>query len=313
MLLPALIVCLTTAMVSTHGETTPVADPPLTFERTIIDLGPVSDDQPIRQPFKFVYTGARMSALHFNHCHFCPEPESDRPRYEPGQSGLVILQLDTQGKYGEIQTTADVSIPGEADSNVTLQLKATVHPRLMIRPPFLTLRGVRRSEGTETNLVFIGRRPDFEVLSVRSESPWVEVSLGAVRELEDLGDKCRAYDVAVRFKPGLPLGDFQAVIRSKTNDPIQPDMGTTIDAEVVGELIPDQDHVTVGSLKPNQPFAAEFTLTARGGKPLFYGSVKLASAKIRGVPPMAFDVEPGTELGTLKVKVYGAAPSFRAG
>jgi hypothetical protein len=293
-----------------HAAATGDADPMLNFERTVIDLGAVSDEQPIRQPFKFIYTGMRTTKLSFDHCHFCPEPESDRPRYESGQSGFVILELATMGKYGDIQTTADVSIPGEADSHVSLQLKASVHPRIMIRPDALTLRDVSRTAGAEATLVFIGRKPDFEVQSVSTESPWVEAVLQPVRELEDLGDKCRAYDVKVRLKPGLPLGDFKAVVRAKSNDAVRPDVGSTIDAEVVGDLIPEPDHVTVGWMTPGQRFSTAFTLSTRSGRPLFYGSVKLAVEPGRGMGPIALDVEPGEQIGTLRVKVVGSAPPF---
>lgn len=282
--------------------------PSLNFERTIIDLGPVSDETPIRQPFKFVYAGLRKTALRIEHCHFCPAPETDRPSYEPGQSGFVVLELDTMGKHGDIQTTADVSVPGEPDSHVQLQVKASVHPRYMVRPEFLTLRGVLHTDGADAAVVFVGRKPGFEVTSVNTESPWVEAELMPGRELEDLGDACRAYDVKVRLKPGLPLGDFKAVVKATTNDPDRPMMGTTIDAEVVGDLTTDLDHVSVGWLTPGQNYAASFVVSTRSSRPLFYGSVRLEARPDRGMGPVALDVEPGDELGTLRVRVFGVAP-----
>ncbi len=286
--------------------------PSLTFERTIIDLGPVSDESVIRQPFTFVYSGLRRTKLAIEHCHFCPAPETDRPVYEPGQSGFVILELDPLGKHGDIQTTADVSIPGEPDSHVQLQLKAGVHPRFMVRPEFLTLRNVLRADGTDATVVFIGRKPGFEVKSVKTESPWVEAELMPVRELDDLGDACRAYDVKVHLKPGLPLGDFKAVVKAETNDTDRPVMGTTIGAEVVGDLTTDLDHVSVGWLTQRQRYAASFVVSTRSNRPLFYGSVRLEARPDRGMGPIALDVEPGDELGTLRVRVFGVAPQHPA-
>lgn len=282
--------------------------PSLTFERTIIDLGPVSDEAPLRQPFKFVYTGLRITKLQIEHCHFCPAPESDRPSYEPGQSGFVIVELDTMGKHGDIQTTADISIPGEPDSHVQLQLKASVRPRFMVRPDFLTLRNVLRTQGADATVVFIGRQPGFEIKSVKTASPWVEAELRPAREIDDLGDPCRGYDVNVRLKPGLPLGDFKAVVQAETNDPARPVMGTTIDVEVVGDLVTDHDHVTVGWLTPGQRYAASFILSSRSNRPLFYGSVRLDVRPDRGMGPVVLDVEPGDELGTLRIRAFGSAP-----
>lgn len=53
-----------------------------------------------------------------------------------------------------------------------------------------------------------------------------------------------------------------------------------------------------------------FVLARRSGLPLGFGSVKLAARPTRQMRPMAMDVEPGDEWGTLRVRVFGFAPPY---
>jgi len=285
-------------------------EPPLVFERTVIDLGPVSDEQLVRQPFRFTYTGLRPGKLKFEHCHLCDPPEPDRAQYEPGQSGIVIVELQTQGRSGDAEVVSTVYADTQPRERVELRLRASIRPRVMVRGEAEELMALPRSKGGAVEVMIIGRRAGFEVKSVEAGSPFMEATLGAVTEVEDLGDKCRAYPVHVRLKPGLPLGKFSATLRAQTNEPSNPLVESPIQATVVGELMAEPESVFVGALAQRAAFAGWFVLSRRDGVPLWYGSVKLAAVPERQMPGMALDVEPGEFPGTLKVRVYGRAPEF---
>lgn len=282
--------------------------PSLAFERTVIDLGAINDDAEVTQPFKFVYTGFRMTKLRFEQCSFCEQPETDRPKYEPGQSGLVMMKLDPRGRHGEMSSQTQVA--AEGGELVPLLLKASVRPRLMVRPDFLTLRDVPRQAGAEATMTVISRKADFAVTSLKVESPWVEAVNEEPKEIEDLGDRCRAVPVKVRLKPGLPLGRFTAVVTAETNDPERPTAACTVEADVVGDLVATPPAASTGGLKTGEPFTVSFVLAKRSNTPLWYGSVKLAANPARRMKPLAMDVEPGDELGTLRVRVFGYAPPY---
>lgn len=283
-------------------------EPTLTFERTVIDLGPIFDDAEVTQPFKFTYTGHRMTALRFEQCSFCDKPDTDRAKYEPGQSGLVLMKLDPRGRHGEVTTQTQVA--AEGGELVPLLLKASVRPRLMVRPDFLTLRDVPRQKGATATMTVISRAPDFVITGLTTESPWVEAVKKEPRPFEDLGDQCRAVPVTVRLKPGLPLGRFTAVVTASTSDPHRPTTACTIEADVVGDLVATPVAVSAGGLRTGDPFSMSFVIGTRSNRPLWYGSVKLAAKPARRMQPMALDVQPGDELGTLKVIVHGRAPDY---
>lgn len=282
--------------------------PALVFERTVVDLGPISDDAEVMQPFKFVYTGFRMTKLRFEQCSFCDQPETDRPKYEPGQAGLVMMKIDPRGRHGEV--TSQTQVAAEGGDLVPLLLKASVRPRLMVRPDFLTLRDVPRQAGAEATMTVISRKADFAITALKVESPWVEAVQEEGREIEDLGDRCVAVPVKVRLKPGLPLGRFKAVVTAETNDPQRPTAACTVEAEVVGDLLATPPAASTGGLSPNDPFTVSFVINRRSGLPLNFGDVKIADKPARQMRPMAFDVEPGDEWGTLRVRVFGFAPPY---
>lgn len=285
-----------------------VDQPALIFERTVVDLGPISDDAEVMQPFRFVYTGYRMTKLRFEQCSFCDQPETDRPKYEPGQSGLVMMKIDPRGRHGEVSSQTQVA--AEGGELVPLLLKASVRPRLMVRPDFLTLRDVPRQAGAEATMTVISRKADFAITTVKVESPWVEAVQDEARTIEDLGDQCVAVPVKVRLKPGLPLGRFKAVVTAETNDPQRPAAACTVEADVVGDLLATPPAASTGGLSPNDPFTVSFVLRRRSGLPLNFGDVKLAARPARQMRPLALDVEPGDEWGTLRVRVFGYAPPY---
>lgn len=292
--------------------TTPAdADPPLLFERTVIDLGPVSDEQPIRQPFKFVFAAQQPGRLRFEHCHFCPTPEADRPRYVPGQEGFVLLELTTQGKYGDAEANTTVSIDGVPGSSVRLLLKASVRPRIMVRPDFLVLPELPRDCGGEATMTIVSRRPDLEVHAVRSESALVEASIGESRELDDLGDRCRAIPIHIRIRPGAPLGRLRALIQAQTNDDRSPILACSLEADVVGELAAFPPAASTGTM-PSRVFSTSFTLRSRSGRFLWPGNVKLAFNPGPQMPACVLDALPGEEVGTLEVVISGRASSSLA-
>ncbi len=301
-MLEALIACLLSGTPSAIA-----AEPPLVFERTVIDLGPVPDDQPIKQPFKFVFAGQVPGKLRLEHCHFCPVPETDRPRYVPGQEGFVLLELTTQGKHGDAEANTTVSIDGVPGSSVPLLLKASVRPRIMVRPDFLKLADLPRDRGGDATMTIVSRRRDLEVRGVRTESPFVEASVGEPRDLDDLGDNCRAIPVNIRIKPGLPIGPFAALVQAETNDSVRPLIGCSIEADVVGDLSAFPPSASTGAM-PSKPFSTSFQLASRSGQFLWNGNVTLDFNPGPRMPACVLDVGPGHEIGTLEVRISGRAP-----
>lgn len=310
----ALWVCVAAAVVAgsarVEGACAMVASEPdaLLFEQTRIDVGPVSDQEPIRRAFRFTNNTGRTISLSIGHCSFCPPPETDKQVYTPGESGLVILELTTMGRYGDSEASATVGVSGMRGTSVNLTLAARVCPAVRVEPSGLNLPMVVRAQGASETLTVVGRRAGFEVTGVRSLSEWVEATLGDGKDIEDLGQPCRLYEVVLKFRPGLPAGKFEYRIEMTTNEPTRDRIGYSITGEVMGDMIARPDHVTVAALRPGAIFTAEFDLQTRSGDPLLPGDVTLEVRPINEVSECVLDAVMSDSPGVLRVTVTGRMP-----
>lgn len=280
----------------------------LLFEQTRIDVGPVPDNEILRRGFKFVNGSARPVTLTITHCHFCPAPESDKSVYQPGESGVVVLELPTQGRYGDEEATADVGIAGAKDSSVRIVLAAKVRPIVRIEPPGIMLPEVVQKRGASETITVTGRGADFAITEIGTDSPWLSAIVGPLSEVEDLGETCRAYDVVLTLKPGLPLGDFRGGLIMRTNDPRRDQVGYSLEARVVGDLTSSRPHITLPPRRPGAVFTAEFDLMNRSGDPLWLSDVVLDVTPIQGVRDCVMDAVPGDAPGVVRVRVTGRSP-----
>lgn len=280
----------------------------LAIEQTRIDVGPVPDTEPIKRGFRFTNISQRTVKVAMKRCSFCPKPECDKEEIAPGESAVVIVELPTMGKHGDVEATADVSAAGVPSSNIRVTLAARVRPLVRIDPPMTSLAEIVQARGADAGVTVVGRQKDFAIKSVECDKPWVTATIGPARRVEDLGEMCAAYDVTYRFAPGAPLGEFTVKSRILTSDPRRDQVGYSIEGTVVGDLVARPDHVTLGAMRPGRVFRAEFELLNRSGDPLLPGMLTLEARPMHGVGSCVLDAVMGDEPGVLRVIVSGRLP-----
>jgi hypothetical protein len=308
----AMLVCVTASVLCLalcSGGGAAAGEPELLlFEQTRIDVGPVSDGEPVKRGFKFTNASGRAVRLSIAHCSFCPAPETDKAEYRPGESGLVILELPTMGKHGPDEANAEVGVAGAPGSNVRITLAAEVRPAVRVEPALLSIREVVRSRGMSETLTVTGRKAGFEIVRTEAATEWLELSVGPARTVEDLLEQCTAYDVTVRVRPGAPLGPFEGRFAVFTNDPRRERIAHGFSTLIVGELTAEPARVSLSARRPGSVFAAEFDLLMRSGGALWLGDVELEVKPINGVRSCVLDAVPGQGPGILRVTVTGLAP-----
>lgn len=287
-----------------------MADPSVVFEQTFYHAGVVSDDQPLKHAFRFTNVSNRVVRLSVGRCHFCPPGETDKPEYKPGESGFVLMELTTMGRFGEVQGDARVTVSGggDGDEPIELRLAADVRPPVYIQPSPLILGQVVQAQGLAEPVVLTGHMLGFTLGAVTTDSEWLAVETGPPQVKTDKGDPYTEHVLTVRVKPGVPRGEFTAKLTAATNDPARPSVQLTVRANVVGDLIAEPLAVGVGARRPRETFVGTFDLATRSGRPLFFGSVKLEAVPVKGITNLVVDAVPGKELGTLRVTVTGTTP-----
>lgn len=106
----------------------------------------------------------------------------------------------------------------------------------------------------------------------------------------------------------MPLGNHTETLQIRTNDPKKPVLNQQIIAEVVGDLVPAPNRVSLGVVRPGDPLKSEFKITSRGGKPF-----RILSAKAVATTGLQIDavVEQVPEGGApeIKITLSGNAPA----
>lgn len=294
----------------TGGAGVVAADPVVVFEQTFYHAGVVSDDQPLKHAFRFTNVSNRVVRLSVGRCHFCPPGETDKPEYKPGESGFVLLELTTMGRFGEVQGDARVTVSGGSGKEEPIELKiaADVRPPVYIQPSPLVLGEVVQAQGLSEPVVLTGHMLGFKLGEVTSDSDWLAAEVGPAQVKTDKGDPYTEHVLTVRVKPGVPRGEFTGKLSATTNDPSRPSVQLTVRANVVGDLVAEPLAVGIGARRPRETFVGTFDLGTRSGRPLFFGSVKLDAVAVKGVTNLVVDAVPGKDLGTLHVTVTGTTP-----
>ncbi len=280
----------------------------LLFEQTRIDVGPVSDAETVKRAFKFVNNSGRIISLAVGHCSFCPEPETDKKQYLPGESGVVVLELVTMGKYGDVSANADVGVAGVKGRGVNIVLAAQVRPTVRVEPPGINLPEIVRMKGATEIITITGRGKDFAVTGVESLSPWLDVVASPGKKVKDLDEECTVHEITLKVKPGVPLGAFNGSISIRTTDSRKAVVGFSIEGRVVGDMFARPDHVTLKAMRPESVFTAEFEVLTHSGDPLLPGMIELAVKPLYGVASCVIDAVPGDEVGVMHITVSGLLP-----
>lgn len=127
--------------------------------------------------------------------------------------------------------------------------------------------------------------PDFRLTGVSSKPDYLEVNID---------DDHRT--VRVSFRGDLPWGILHDKIKLQTNVPQQKEAWLTIDANVIGEIAPNGNPVSMGLMRTNNKNEFLVRLTSESGKDFKVGGVKLNGVKGSAVSTSCDPAAPGCRL-----------------
>lgn len=110
--------------------------------------------------------------------------------------------------------------------------------------------------------------PDFRITGILSKPDYIEVSVGDDRKT-----------VRVSFRGDIPWGILHEKVKLQTNVPQQKEAWLTIDANVIGEVAPNGNPISMGLMRTNNKNEFMIRLTSESGKDFKIGGVKLNGVK----------------------------------
>jgi hypothetical protein len=101
----------------------------ITFDRTFHDFGTVVEGETINSSFKFKNTGnAPFRLVKIETSCGCTTTDAVLKEYQPGESAVLGVIIDTRGKHGITVKTVKITLENATSQTAELNLSATLTP-----------------------------------------------------------------------------------------------------------------------------------------------------------------------------------------
>ncbi len=286
--------------------------PVITFDRQAHDFGNILDEANVETTFTFSNTGDTTLEIvdHKATCG-CTVPEISKRSLLPGESATIKVVFHPAHKRGVQNQTVTLLTNSPDQPQVSLTINANVRPMTWADPVVAHFSRIEKGDTRTLTIDVFSRVPNFKVEGVTVTNEVVfRASVSEPTEVpgDSEGEKIRKVTVTIGLSPTVPLGNHTETLQIRTNDPKKPVLNQQIIAEVVGDLVPAPNRVSLGVVRPGDPLKSEFKITSRGGKPF-----RILSAKAVATTGLQIDavVEQVPEGGApeIKITLSGNAPA----
>lgn len=282
---------------------------PLAFETTSIDLGPIPDTQSITRAFRFTNVSKQVARLVIGGCHHCGVPTSDKPAYKPGESGVIIVELNPAGRRGEIRAGGNVRVEGVTGYSVSIDLLAEVRPRVWFDPEPGAFPATVRGVGGTVKYQVSGREPGFHIERASVSGEHWHVSVSDPEKAGTPDDPWITQTLTLSVDPAAPTGPLAGLLSVTMADPFMPARTFALSTDIGGDAVAQPDPVMLGNVPAGSAFAARFHVKSRRDQPVQVLDVEVADSG--QCTSVAVDLVPASDLHGWTVRVTGYAPTRR--
>ena len=286
-----------TARLAAVSNITLAPGPRITFDKTVHDLGTMSETQSASVSFQFTNTGDQPLVIEkVNTSCSCTSSKLEKNQYQPGERGHLDITFKPTGA-GNTPSLINVFSNARTDSSepfVRLQLLANVQAFLDVQPRILNT-GVLAYQSEHTFAVSVSCPPDpnFTIQSITTSNPHVH----AVLRPAAAGQTARIIDLVV--DSSTPWGGLFSWIDVTASGKPAPDAQpiahtskTRIQGQIFGNLRAEPDTFRFGA-KPGERFSRTIRLKSANGEPF----------EVRSAVVILSDI-PGTRVDVVKVSPY---------
>ena len=199
------------------------AAPEIRFAAPIHDFGRVVSGAVLRHDFYFTNTG--LGVLEISNVHAscgCTTAGEFTRRVEPGQTGVIPIQLNTAGFQGQVLKHITVSCNDPRQPTVALQLRAQIWNPIELTPRYAVLHANPERLGEAKAIVHIATREEapLRLEPPQSSSPHLKAELVERQP-------GREFDLVITATGQAPAGNVQGVISMETSSTNLPKLNVT--------------------------------------------------------------------------------------
>ncbi len=290
----------------------------ISFDRMAHDFGEILDDENVETTFTFTNTGdTTLEILDHRATCGCTVPEISKRSLLPGESAGLKVVFHPAHKRGQQHQTVTLMTNATDQPQVVLTINANVRQTTWSDPAVAHFSRIDKGDDRAIEVDVYSRVPGFKVESatfvesaaIGNAIPFKAV-VGEPTEVpgDAEGEILRKYTITITLAPTVAIGNHTETISIKTNDPRKPVIQQQVIAEVVGDLIPNPNRVSLGVVRPGDALRAEFKITSRSVKPF-----KILKAEVSpvGGADLKVLIESVAEGGApeIKITLLGTAPT----
>ncbi len=313
------LVCLAVLLyLKYQPELLPTGEPQIEFDSELHDFGTVFQMRQYECAFKLRNSGtADLIIENVSSTCGCTAALLSDEIIEPGGEGEIKVTFKS-GMYSRtIRKTVRVRSNDPQEPRKSLYVKATVVPRLILKPKLLHFQEVHRKEGAVKSIIV---KPS-ETEDVRS----IKVKFGSRNfsaKLERVSVVENEYRVNVSVRKNLPIGRVRGKMQFYINKETEPCAKLSVSATIIGDITVSPNRLVFKTKLGSNDEIKPITLTSTASEPLRILSVKsdVPGLKVEASPVekgksvtivsrLAPDAQPGSLRGNITVRTNNADQS----
>lgn len=283
------LLCLAVILYLRHQpELLPTGEPRIEFDSESYDFGTIFQMRQYECAFKLRNSGtADLIIENVSATCGCTAALLSDEIIEPGGEGEIKVTFKSGTYSRTIRKPVRVRSNDPEEPLKTLYVKATVVPRLILKPQLLHLKGVHRKEGA-TKSIIVKPSENEDVSSIRVKFVG---SRSFSAKLERVSVVENEYRVSVSVRKNLPIGRVSGKMEFYINEETEPCARLrALSATIVGDITVSPNRLVFRTKLESDDEIKPITLTSTASEPLQILSVK---SDVPGLKVEASPVEEG--------------------
>lgn len=199
----------------------------------------------------------------------CTTPTVETPYIQPGETGYIHAQYNTDTHKGQKGATLTVTIDQPFFAEVRLRVDGYIRTDVVVHPGAIEFGNIPEGAPAQksTQIMYAGR-DSWRVVDVMSNRPWLTIELN---ETSRGGGRVN-YELTVAATADAPVGPFQDELTLVTNDSNRGRVPIRVSGRVESALTLSPKAIALGDIKPGEKSAQRLVL--RGSEPFTIAAIE---------------------------------------
>jgi len=242
------------------------------FEVKEVDMGSVARGADVR--YRLNFKNGNKEALNIasvvTGCS-CISAKSSTEVLQSLETGHIDIVLDTIKFQGLRETSVTVTFGLPFPATVRIPVKAFIRTDIVLTPGLAEFGSLSKGASAERRIqIAYAGRNDWAITKIMSNSTMLDAE---VKETSRGGGRV-TYDLAIRTKPGAPVGDLRSQLMLVTNDATNPRIPVLAEGRIDPEFTVSPEVLQYGVMQPGERKTMNIIVRSTSRKPFKVDAVE---------------------------------------